>query len=59
MFAPLFALAPDGMMLAEMPYAEIQSALDDPPGFRNYWSAEHLASFPDEAVEAFGAGRST
>ncbi|WP_410785260.1 FAD-binding oxidoreductase [Kribbella sp. C-35] len=56
-FAPLFALAPEAELVAEMPYADIQSALDDPPGFRNYWSAEHLASFPDPAVEAF-AGRS-
>lgn len=40
-------------MVAEMPYADIQSALDDPPGFRNYWSAEHLSAFPDAAVTAF------
>ena len=52
-FAPLFALAPEAEMVAEMPYADIQSALDDPPGFRNYWSAEHLSSFPDAAVTAF------
>ncbi len=51
--APLLALAPEGVMIAEMPYAEIQSALDDPPGFRNYWSVEHLGTFPDEAVEKF------
>ncbi|MEU0095096.1 FAD-binding oxidoreductase [Kribbella sp. NPDC006257] len=53
--APVLALAPDGMMLAEMPYAEVQSALDDPPGLRNYWSAEHLASWPDEAIDVFSA----
>ncbi|WP_329481421.1 FAD-binding oxidoreductase [Kribbella sp. NBC_01484] len=52
-FAPLFALAPEAEMVAEMPYADIQSALDDPPGFRNYWSAEHLSAFPDAAVTAF------
>jgi FAD/FMN-containing dehydrogenase len=40
-------------MIAEMPYAAAQSALDDPPGFRNYWSAEHLSEFPDEAIKAF------
>lgn len=33
-----------------MPYAEIQSALDDPPGYRNYWSVEHANSLPDEAI---------
>jgi FAD/FMN-containing dehydrogenase len=49
--APLLELRPEGEMLAEMPYAEIQCAIDDPPGLRNYWSAEHLASLPDEALE--------
>ena len=24
------------------PYADFQSSLDDPPGFRNWWTAEHL-----------------
>jgi FAD/FMN-containing dehydrogenase len=52
-FAPMFDLAPEGMMVAELPYAGIQSAMDDPPGFRNYWSAEHLHSFPDAAVDVF------
>jgi FAD/FMN-containing dehydrogenase len=53
--APLLELAPDGQMVAEMPYAELQSALDDPPGFRNYWSAEHLEQLPDEAIDLFCA----
>jgi FAD/FMN-containing dehydrogenase len=53
LFAPMFALAPEGEMVAELPYVAVQSALDDPPGFRNYWSAEHLSEFPDEAVTAF------
>ena len=52
-FAPILDLGPEGGMVAEMPYAEIQSALDDPPGFRNYWSAEHLESLPDEAIDVF------
>ncbi len=53
--APLFDAAPAGAMVAELPYDELQSALDDPPGHRNYWSAEHLVSLPDEAVDAFCA----
>ena len=53
--APMFELSPEGQMVAEMPYAELQCALDDPPGLRNYWSAEHLEQFPDEAVELFCA----
>jgi FAD/FMN-containing dehydrogenase len=51
--APLLELSPDGQMIAEMPYAELQCALDDPPGFRNYWSAEHLEEFPDDAIDLF------
>ena len=42
--APIYALEPEGGLTAELPYAEIQCAIDDPPGFRNYWSASHLAS---------------
>jgi len=50
---PILALEPEGALLAEMPYAEIQCAIDDPPGFRNYWSAAHLTGLPDEAIELF------
>lgn len=51
--APLLELDPAGTLLAEMPYAEFQSMLDDPPGYRNYWSAEYLGGLPDEAIDAF------
>jgi FAD/FMN-containing dehydrogenase len=53
--APLVELQPDGQMIAEMPHADLQCALDDPPGYRNYWSAEHLDAFPDPAADAFCA----
>lgn len=52
---PMRELAPAGQMIAEVPYAELQCMLDDPPGYRNYWSAEHLAQLPDEAVDVFCA----
>lgn len=48
-------LHPAATMVEEMPYADFQCLLDDPPGYRNYWSAEHLAAFPDAAVAAFHA----
>jgi FAD/FMN-containing dehydrogenase len=51
--APILDLAPEAELIAEMPYAEIQCAIDDPPGYRNYWSVEHMTGFPDEAVELF------
>jgi FAD/FMN-containing dehydrogenase len=53
--APLLALRPAGQMTVELPYAELQCMLDDPPGYRNYWSAEYLDAIPDEAVDRFCA----
>ena len=53
--APILTLGPAGAMIAEMPYADLQCMLDDPPGYRNYWSAEYLDAFPDEAVDLFCA----
>src|SRR5215213_7545996 len=44
--------APKVDLLGAMPYADVQCALDDPPGHRNYWTAENLAALPDEAIEA-------
>ncbi|GAA2410380.1 FAD-binding oxidoreductase [Streptomyces glaucosporus] len=52
---PLFNLAPDAELATECSYADLQCMLDDPPGYRNYWSAEYLASFPDPAVDVFCA----
>jgi FAD/FMN-containing dehydrogenase len=33
-------------------YADFQCSLDDPPGYRNYWTAEHLGDLSDEAIDA-------
>jgi FAD/FMN-containing dehydrogenase len=51
--APMLAIGHEGEMIAEMPYAELQCMLDDPPGHRNYWSAEYLETLPEEAIELF------
>jgi FAD/FMN-containing dehydrogenase len=53
--AALLELGHEGELIVEVPYAELQCMLDDPPGYRNYWSAEHLDSLPDEAVDRFCA----
>ncbi|WP_158843776.1 FAD-binding oxidoreductase [Saccharothrix deserti] len=57
--APLLAVpepgGPAATVLTDIPYADLQSMLDDPPGFRNYWSAEYLAELPDEAARRFCA----
>jgi FAD/FMN-containing dehydrogenase len=52
---PMLDLCPEGEMIKEMPYAELQCMLDDPPGYRNYWSAEYLDCLPDQAVDLFCA----
>ena len=51
----LGAARPVVNLFGEMPYAELQSMIDDPPGKRNWWTAEYLADLPDAAVAAFCA----
>ncbi|MFI1940047.1 FAD-binding oxidoreductase [Streptomyces purpureus] len=51
--APLLDIPHVAEVVAELPYADFQCMLDDPPGMRNYWSAEYLELFPDEAAEQF------
>ena len=53
LIAPLRALGPEFDLVGPMPYADFQCMLDDPPGKRNYWSAEYLAGFGDDAIAAF------
>ncbi|MFF3939334.1 FAD-binding oxidoreductase [Streptomyces phaeofaciens] len=50
---PLLALPHEAEVVGAMPYAEVQCMLDDPPGMRNYWSAEYLTGAPDDFVEVF------
>ena len=33
-------------------YADFQSSIDDPPGYRNYWTAEQMTDLSDEAISA-------
>lgn len=53
--APLLGLGHEAEVITEIPYAELQCMLDDPPGLRNYWSAEYLDALPDQAVDVFCA----
>ncbi|TXS45648.1 FAD-binding oxidoreductase [Streptomyces sp. uw30] len=52
---PLLALPHEAEVVGAMPYADVQCMLDDPPGMRNYWSAEYLTSAPDAYLDAFCA----
>jgi FAD/FMN-containing dehydrogenase len=59
---PMRGFGPDLDLVGPMPYAQLQSMIDDPPGFRQYWSADYHDSFPDEALELFleaGANRAS
>jgi FAD/FMN-containing dehydrogenase len=53
--APLRELGPVADLFAPVPYAEFQCSIDDPPGYRNWWTAEHLAELPDAAVDVIAA----
>ena len=51
--APLRGFAdPIVDLYGEIPYAELQSMIDDPPGKRNWWTAEYLDELPGEALDA-------
>lgn len=55
-------LEPEVDLVGPMPYADLQSMLDDPPGFRQYWSADYHDSFSDAALDVFlaaGANRAS
>jgi FAD/FMN-containing dehydrogenase len=56
---PMTRFGHEGGMVMELPYADLQSMLDDPPGLRNYWSAEYLTGLPDEAVRDFVSSSET
>ena len=51
--APLRALSPEVDLVGPMAYADFQCMIDDPPGHRNYWTADYVDDFPDEALEVF------
>ncbi|MGP4045756.1 FAD-binding oxidoreductase [Streptomyces sp. 2A115] len=56
---PLLTLPHAGEVVTAIPYADFQCMIDDPPGMRNYWSAEYLTGLPDELVRVFSARANT
>ena len=42
---------PAADLFCVVPYADFQCSLDDPPGYRNYGTAEHLSELPDAAID--------
>ncbi|MGW5849486.1 FAD-binding oxidoreductase [Streptomyces sp. NPDC055254] len=53
--APLLAIPHESEIVTAIPYADLQCMIDDPPGQRNYWSAEYLTGCPDAFVDVFCA----
>ena len=49
--APIRALLPDADWFAPTAYTDFQCSLDDPPGYRNYWTAENVADLPERALD--------
>jgi FAD/FMN-containing dehydrogenase len=49
--APIRALGPDADFFGPTDYADFQCSVDDPPGYRNYWTAENVVDLPDEAID--------
>jgi FAD/FMN-containing dehydrogenase len=42
---------PEADFFGPVPYADFQCSIDDPPGYRNYWTAEHVTNLDDEAID--------
>jgi len=49
------AAEPLADLFGTYPYVEFQRMIDDPPGFRNWWTAEYVNELPDEAIEVLCA----
>jgi FAD/FMN-containing dehydrogenase len=52
---PFRELGPIADLVEPMPYADWQCAIDDPPGYRNWWTAEYLHVVSDEAIDVMHA----
>ncbi|MGH3812971.1 MAG: FAD-binding oxidoreductase [Pseudonocardiaceae bacterium] len=52
---PFRDLGPEADLVGTVPYADLQCSIDDPPGYRNWWTAEYLHVVPDEAIDVIHA----
>jgi FAD/FMN-containing dehydrogenase len=48
---PFRDLGPEVDLVEPTHYADFQSSIDDPPGYRNWWTAEYLHEISDEAID--------
>lgn len=52
---PFRDLGPVADLVGPVPYADLQCSIDDPPGYRNWWTAEYLHVVTDEAIDVIHA----
>jgi hypothetical protein len=52
---PFRALGPEADLVAPVTYADFQCSIDDPPGYRNRWTADYFHVVTDEAFDAVHA----
>ena len=50
---PFLDLRPAVNLVAPMEYTRFQQLIDEPPGMRNYWSADYHDEFDDDALDVF------
>lgn len=48
---PFRDLGPEVDLVDRVGYADFQCSIDDPPGYRNWWTAEYLHVVSDEAID--------
>ena len=46
---------PIANLFGPIPYVELQKLIDDPPGMRNWWTADYLGDLTDAGIDAFCA----
>jgi FAD/FMN-containing dehydrogenase len=51
LLATFRALGPVADLVGVVPYTDFQCSIDDPPGYRNWWTAEYLHVVTDEAID--------
>jgi FAD/FMN-containing dehydrogenase len=49
----LLGIDPVVNLFGPIPYVELQKLIDDPPGKRNWWTADYLHDLTDAAIDAF------
>ncbi|MEV8536805.1 FAD-binding oxidoreductase [Streptomyces sp. NPDC051211] len=52
---PLLGIPHEAELVTAIAYADLQCMIDDPPGMRNYWSAEYVSGLPEALVDVFCA----